>query len=113
MNNAAVTKLEFVKIFAGLGYPNMTRAEAEQFYSSSYYSIDEVNKKYLPYDASVSTYVHSNNADNIEFKYNAMSFNESFYVGGVAELGDGELSYIAKSLPQPLSYLDSQALQIF
>ena len=25
----AVTKLEFVKIFAGLGYPNMTRAEAE------------------------------------------------------------------------------------
>ncbi len=92
----AVTKLEFVKIFAGLGYPNMTRDEAEQFYSSSYYSIDEVNKKYLPYDASVSTYVHSSNADNIDFVYNALSFDESFYVGGVAELGDGELSYIAK-----------------
>lgn len=91
-----VTKLEFAKIFAGLGYPNMTVDEAERFYTEDYYSISDANKKFLPYDASVSTYIHSNNADNIEFIYNAMSFDESFYVDGVAELGDGELSYIAK-----------------
>ncbi len=83
---ASVNRNDFAKIFAGLGYPNMTDGEAASYYAND--EFDNNNLKYLPYDSD-KRYVHSENAENIEFAYMAMNDWDS-------ELGIGDLCYTAK-----------------
>lgn len=80
-----VSRADFARIFAGLGYPNMTEAQAELYYADD--EFDNNNLKYLPY-SSDKRYVHSENAKNIGFKYLAMPDEQQAEQGG--------LSYMAK-----------------
>ena len=63
-----VNRAEFSKIFAGLGFPDMTAADANAFYEN-----DELNPnqydKYLPYDlVDGSRYIPSNTSSNVVIK---------------------------------------------
>ncbi|MDE6565670.1 MAG: metallophosphoesterase, partial [Clostridia bacterium] len=83
-----VNRNDFAKIFAGLGYPNMSFGEAAEYYAND--EFDNNNLKYLPYEAE-SRYVESTNAKGIDFSYMSMNdWNQ--------ELGDGDLSYVANCL---------------
>ena len=80
-----VNRNDFAKIFAGLGYPDMSFGEAAEYYAND--EFDNVNLKYLPYETE-SRYVPSTNSKNIKFSYMSMNdWNQ--------ELGDGDLSYVA------------------
>ena len=83
---ANVTRNEFAKIFAGLGYPNMSDAEAKDFYSEDI--LDNRYLEYLPYDTTNGRYVPSTNTSNLKFEYMQMDLEE--------ELTEGDLTYIAK-----------------
>lgn len=77
-----VTRKDVTQIYAGLGYPNLTPAEAETFYKDN---------EFL--SSSFSTgYIHSELKDNIEFtyQYEKKGANRTDYE-------EGELSYIAKT----------------
>lgn len=87
----SVSREEFAKIFAGLGYKNMTEDEAEGFYADYESSFDNNNIKYLPYQVDGNKkYVHSQNATSIKFDYKADSLNGD-------AIADGDLTYVAKT----------------
>lgn len=81
-----VTREDFVKIFAGLGYPNMSEEEAQFFYTDSEYN-NTSNISYLPYNSDGKAYIHSENSNLYTFDYMINDFNQN--------IGVGELSYIA------------------
>lgn len=84
-----VTREEFVKIFAGLGYPNISAEQAKIVYSDYYDFIskcDEYSVEYLPYDTESGEYVESKLAENIDIKWTPnLTAGES--------LAEGDLSY--------------------
>lgn len=85
-----VNRAEFAKIFAGLGYPEMSTGEAGVFYSD--YSIENDNLKYLPYDAENGNYVYSELASNLDFTWTpALTANST-------QLSQGDLSYYVNCL---------------
>lgn len=93
-----VNRYDFAKIFAGLGYPDMTDGEAQLYYSPDEYDFNEDAeneyetenlKSLLPY-SSEKRYVQSENAKNIEFVYTPK------LISGDNDLNNGDLSYIAK-----------------
>ena len=81
-----VTREDFVKIFAGLGYPNMSEGDAQGFYTDSEYN-NTSNLSYLPYNSDGKAYVHSENSTLYTFDYMIDDFSQN--------IGVGELSYIA------------------
>lgn len=82
-----VTRYEFAKIFAGLGYPNMTDVEAKQFYAENELNRG-VNNKYLPYPVVDTSYISSTNAKDLQITYKS-DLNKK-------ELENGDLTYFAK-----------------
>ncbi len=93
-----VNRYDFAKIFAGLGYPNMTDGEASLYYTPDEYDFNQNEenefetenlKALLPY-TSEKRYVHSENAKNIEFEYTPN------LTSGETDLQNGDLSYVAK-----------------
>lgn len=79
----SVKKSDFAKIFAGLGYPDMSVEEAKKYYDDEYDNTQ--NLKYMPYDAVDQAYVHSTLATNATVNY--MSEN-------TVSLDYAELSYV-------------------
>lgn len=83
----AVTRFEFAKIFASLGYPDMTQEQAAEFYLEEELNRGE-NNKYLPYEVVDSSYIPSTTASNVTVKYKANLTTQ--------DLGVGDLTYIAQ-----------------
>lgn len=86
---ASCTREEFTKIFAGLGYPDITMEEAQSFYTAeewagTYKGSSIVNV--LPYIPSNSdtVYIQSNNSSSIEFTYKYMEDTEDFVMGSLS-----------------------------
>ena len=86
----SASRLEFVKIFASLGYPDITDAEAEAFYSGDGRDAWLVNGHHLPYTPNGDiAYIPSTTREGLRFEY-FMPNLEAVEVDGL-----GGLTYIA------------------
>ena len=93
-----VDRASFSKIFAGLGFPDMTESEASSFYSNDELNPNE-NDKYLPYNVqNGSKFVESKTSSNVKIThYKTIDDMQSY----------GSLSYIMESPDMTVLGLDT------
>jgi 3',5'-cyclic AMP phosphodiesterase CpdA len=91
-----INRVEFIKLYAGLGYPDLSDTEIDEFYDSL---SDTVSTKDVPYVLeNGKRFINSSNASDIEFIYQYDFFAADAYITTKRgqDLDRGMMTYTAK-----------------